>query len=149
MRIHAELTTQKRLITNSINKDKAVVRGGRQLFCVYNYFPFIALIICITAAFCSVLRFTQPSNNSFNSGVISTISPSAKNCDKVIPNPLQIACKVLMEGTVFRLNTLAKVVCDNPDNSDILYVVRPRSSNICLNLSLTSIPLSPSLVILY
>lgn len=39
----------------------------------------------------------------FSSGLISTISPSTKNCAIVMPNPLQIASCVASEGTVFLL----------------------------------------------
>ena len=44
---------------------------------------------------------------------------------------------------------ISYTVFNKPDNSAILYVVSPRSCNIFLNLSFTSISLSPSLVILY
>ncbi len=57
-----------------------------------------ARIICSAACFCSVVKFTQLSNNSLSSGDNSTISLSQKNCESVIPNPLQIASKVEMEG---------------------------------------------------
>ena len=49
------------------------------------YLWFIAFNICPAAAFCSGVRDVQLSNTSFRSGVNSTISPSAKNWDKVMP----------------------------------------------------------------
>ena len=49
------------------------------------YLWFIAFNICPAAAFCSGDRDVQLSNTSFRSGVNSTISPSAKNWDKVMP----------------------------------------------------------------
>ena len=51
------------------------------------HFQFIVSIIWRTAAFCFGVRFTQPSNICCSSGVISTIAPSAKNCESVIPKP--------------------------------------------------------------
>ena len=41
--------------------------------------------ITLSQFFCSGERDAQQSNTSFKSGVNSTISPSAKNWDKVIP----------------------------------------------------------------
>ena len=83
----------------------------------------------MTTFFCSAVRLTQESKSSLISGVISTISPSAKNWDIVMPKPAQIASKVLIEGKVFRLKILARVDSDKPHSLDHLYSVHPRSSN--------------------
>ena len=48
-----------------------------------------------TAFFCSGVSVTQLSNSSFACGVSSTISPSAKNWESVIPKPLQIDSSVV------------------------------------------------------
>lgn len=80
-----------------------------------------------TAAFCSGVRFTHLRNSSFRSGVSSTISPSAKNCDKVMPKPLQIASSVVIEGIVLRRNIFDRVDSDRPHDFDNLYSVQPRS----------------------
>ena len=64
------------------------------------------------------MRLTQESKSSLISGVISTISPSAKNWDIVMPNPAQIASNVLIEGKVFRLKILARVDSDKPHSFD-------------------------------
>ena len=67
----------------------------------------MALSIWRAADFCSGVRQTQLSNNSFMSGGSSTISASAKNCDMVIPNPLQMVSRVAMtcikadDGTIW------------------------------------------------
>ena len=45
------------------------------------------------------MRQTQQSNSSFMSGVSSTISVSAKNCDMVMPNPLHIVSTGIFNAT--------------------------------------------------
>ena len=96
---------------------------------IFYLLEFSVRIICMTAFFCSAVRLTQESKSSLISGVISTISPSAKNWDNVIPKPAQIDSNVLIEGNVFLLKIFARVDSDKPHSFDNLYSVHPRSSN--------------------
>lgn len=103
-----------------------------------------AFITLITTLFCSGVRLIQLSNNSFNSGESSTVSLSAKNCDNVIPKPLQIVCRVLNEGHVFLLKIFANVDSDNPHSFESLYSVQPRSfinlrNLLCISVVTTSL----------
>ncbi|HIT36509.1 MAG TPA: hypothetical protein IAC30_07495 [Candidatus Faecousia intestinavium] len=61
---------------------------------------FIAFSICSAALFWVGVKFTQQSKTDFKSGVNSTISPSAKNWDSVMPKPLQITSNVAIESVV-------------------------------------------------
>lgn len=102
------------------------------------FLQFKAFIIFNTISFCSDVNGTQLSNNSLRAGVISTISPSAKNCDKVIPKPLHIASNVAIEGTEFLRNILARVDSDNPDSFASLYSVQHLASINLRSFSLIS-----------
>lgn len=59
------------------------------------YFSYV-LIICQSAVFCSGVSTVHLSKSSRSSGVISIISPSAKNCAMVMPNALHNASNVTM-----------------------------------------------------
>ena len=111
-----------------------IQRLKKRLWCKFHspfryYLELIVRIICIIAFFCSTVRLTHAAKSSLISGVISIISPSAKNCDTVIPNPLQIASNVLIEGRVFLLKIFASVDSDKPHSFDKRYSVQPRSFN--------------------
>lgn len=69
-----------------------------------------ASIICRTAFFCSGVSGLQPSNRRFKSGESSTISPSAKNWESVIPKPVQIVSNVAIDGTEF-LRKIEELTC--------------------------------------
>ena len=75
---------------------------------------FMALTISNAACFCSGASATQLLNSSFNSGVSSTMSPSAKNWAKEMPKAEQTDSSVEMEGTVFRLKMFASVDSERP-----------------------------------
>ena len=47
---------------------------------------------------------------------ITASSPSAKNCDRVIPNALHIASKVGIVGALFLLNIFDTVEWERPDS---------------------------------
>lgn len=67
------------------------------------------------------------------------ISYSAKNWERVMPNPLQIVSSVGMEGTLFLLYMFAIVDSDKPHSLASRYSVQPRSSNNPRSLVNTSI----------
>ena len=77
------------------------------------YFWFIFFGNKRAASRCSSDKPDQQSISSRVFGVTSIKSPSAKNCDKVIPIPLQIASKVSTEGIAFRLMIFAIVDSDS------------------------------------
>lgn len=91
----------------------------------------MAFNICRAADFWLGVKQIQQSNSSFISGVSSTISASAKNCERVMPNPLQIVSRVAMEGTVFLLKMFPMVDWAKPHSFESLYSVQPRSRNNC------------------
>ena len=93
-----------------------------------------ARIICSAACFWSTVRLTQLSNNSLSSGDNSTISLSQKNCESVIPNPLQIASNVEIEGIVFLLKMLANVDSERPHSLERRYSVQLCSASSSLSL---------------
>lgn len=116
----------------------------------YHLFSWLmALSIWRAADFCSGVRQTQLSNNSFMSGGSSTISASAKNCDMVMPNPLQMVSRVAMEGIVFLLKMLPIVDCAKPHSFESLYSVHPRSRNNCWRRVCVSIASRPFLYLFY
>ena len=80
-------------------------------------------------SFSSAVNVTHRSNNSFSSGVNSTRSPSEKNCDNVIPKPLQIASSVAIEGTVLALwrKIFANVDSERLHISSSVGAVQPRT----------------------
>lgn len=86
-----------------------------------------AFITCNTNCFWSVVNVTQLSKSSFNSGDSSTISFSAKKCDRVIPKLRQITSNVSMEGVEFLRNILASVDSDSPHSFDKRYSDHPLS----------------------
>ena len=106
---------------------------------VSDYLLFKAFIISKASNFFAGVKLTQLSNNSFNSGVIYTISPSAKNCDNVIPNPLHMASIVGTDGSVFLRKTLAIVDSERPHSFASLYSVQLRSARKCRSRSCISI----------
>lgn len=83
-------------------------------------YSFIDLIRAKIASFCFGVKYFHSSKSSFSSGVISIISFSAKNCDKVILNPSQIAFSVKKDGEVPLLNILVSVSSDRPLSFDNL-----------------------------
>lgn len=83
------------------------------------------------ADFYSSVNALQCSKTSCRSGVNSAISPSAKNSERVIPNPLQIRSNVVMEGIEFLRKILVKVGCGKPQFLANLYSLQPRSSSSC------------------
>ena len=109
----------------------------------------MALSIWMAADFWLGVRQTQQSNSSFISGVSSTISVSAKNCDKVMPNPLHIVSRVATEGTVFLLKMFPIVDCAKPHSFESLYSVHPRSRNNCWRRACVSIASPPFSYLFY
>ena len=96
------------------------------------YFWFIFFSKYRTASRCFSERPDQQSISSLVLGVTSINSPSAKNCESVIPIPLQIASKVSTEGIAFRLMIFAIVDSDKPLSLDKRYADQPRCDKICL-----------------
>lgn len=103
----------------------------------------------MTAAFCCTVRKAQPSKSFLSSGLSSTISLSAKNCDMVIPNPLQMASSVGMDGVAFRLKMFKIVDSDNLDSLASRYSVQPRAANSALSFSCVSKKPPPRLIPFY
>ena len=89
-------------------------------------------------AFCLAVRNTHPSNSSFRSGLSSTISPSEKNCARVIPKPLQIDSSVGIDGVAFRLKIFMIVDSDRLDSFASRYSLQPRAASKAFNFSCVS-----------
>ena len=94
-----------------------------------NSYFFITQIKCDIASFCSGDRVRQLSNILCCSSVSSTMLPSAKNWESVIPKPLQIISSVATEGVVFRLKMLATVDWDRPDSMARRYSLQFNSAS--------------------
>lgn len=138
--------------------DRPATLGGRLVSGVHiidkkaSYYSvswLIALSIWMAADFWLGVRQIQQSNSSFMSGVSSTISVSAKNCDIVMPNPLHIVSRVATEGTVFLLKMLPIVDCAKPHSFESLYSVQPRSRNNCWRRACVSIASPPFSYLFY
>ena len=100
---------------------------------------FIELTKLISISFCSAESAAQCEKNACCSGVSFTISPSAKNCDSVMPKPLQSARREGMVGSVLRFHIFEIVVWARPERLDNSYIVHPRSFISSLILHLVSI----------
>lgn len=104
---------------------------------------------CKTVSFCSGVRLIQLSNSALSYGVSSTISPSAKNCDIVMPKPAQIASSVAIEGTVLRRKMFAEVDSDSLQFWESRDSDQPRSVKSWRSLSCVSIPITFFLKLFY
>lgn len=106
-------------------------------------------IRCRKACFCSGERVRQSSNISCCSAVSSTRFPSAKNCARVMPKPLQICSSVATDGVVLRLKMFATVDWDSPDSIASRYSLQFSSvSNSRMRCFVSNVP-SPMPFLLY
>ena len=87
---------------------------------------FISFAIIIIACFCDGVNVTHCSIRGFKSGVNSIISPSAKNCESVMPKPAQRDSNVEIDGVALRFRMFAIVDSDSPHSFESRYALQPR-----------------------